>query len=620
MDSSSQKFKNIFKKKFSKKREADFNVDRKLVFSLGGSKIPNVKQLKYIGRYLNKKELWIIRASFVVIFTSLFFLGNNFYKKHLEIVPLREGEYKEALVGYPKYINPLYSMVSDVDNDIASLVYSSLFRRNKQNILENDLVEKYSISEDEKVYTFKIRNNARWHNGDELTVDDIVFTFGLIKDKNIKSPLRNLFTSTVIEKIDEDEFKFILTESYAPFLSHLTFGILPKVIWEHVPSEAILLAELNIKPVGSGPFKFDKFAKDKFGNIKEYYLTVNDDYYGNEPYINLEFKFFSSFEEAISALNNNEVNGISYLPRYLQADITTPKTYFYHKLTLPQAVSLYFNLTSNSLMSNGKIRQALAFSVNKDEIVNSIFPGEVYKLEGPIMQDSFAYNADIKKYDFSLEESLKKLAEEKWELTEVKQEDLAVIEGEDSAEKDKMRAVGPGKWLKKDGNFFAIKLIAVESDENIKVTDAIKSNWKKIGVNVNVEFVEQSKLAEQLEKKNYDVVLYSQMLGADPDPFFYWHSSQVSNLNISGFTDGEVDTLLEDGRKVLNEDQRKEKYVKFQEILMEELPAIFLYSKTYTYIQANIVKGFSLEKIYTPSDRFLNINEWYLKTGKKMIW
>jgi len=117
--------------------QRQINLDKKLVFSLSKARIPGLRQLKYIKRYLTKIELLLIYLCFLVILASLFFIGTRFYNTHLAIVPIKGGDYTEGLIGSPKLINPLYAYVSDVDSDIASLVFSSLFKRGRQAELVN---------------------------------------------------------------------------------------------------------------------------------------------------------------------------------------------------------------------------------------------------------------------------------------------------------------------------------------------------------------------------------------------------------------------------------------------------------------------------------------------------
>ena len=124
------------------------------------------------------------------------------------------------------------------------------------------------------------------------------------------------------------------------------------------------------------------------------------------------------------------------------------------------------------------------------------------------------------------------------------------------------------------------------------------------------------------KSRNFDALIYGEITGADPDPYAFWHSSQIgqSGLNIADYANKEVDKLLEDGRLSSGREARQEKYEKFQKIIAEDEPAVFLYSPNYIYVQSKKIKGFNIKSIILPSDRFSDIDQWYINTGKKIIW
>lgn len=571
-----------------------------------------------------------MKISFFVVFVGLIFLGTRFYLTRLQEVPLRGGVYSEGLVGVPININPLYVDANDVDKDIASLIYSKIFRRNKDGLLEKDLVSNYEISADGKVYTFEIRDNMHWHDGAPLTVDDVVFTFNAIKEPRYKSPLRTSFIGVEIEKIDEKKFKFTLANPYVAFLDLLTFGILPSEKWYQISPESALTVELNKKPIGSGMYKFDKLTKEKSGNIKEYDLVINDDYYGEMPLVNINFKFYSTVDEAIQAMNDGLIDGINYLPFDRQTEILAPKNFNFNKLYLPQLSILFFNQKKNASLADKAIRQALAYGIDKNEIVNSDLGGGAYAIDGPILPNNFAYNDQIKKYAPDMKKAGELLESVDWKIVEVTEkmvEDAEKnLESSDEAvmaDANEIVALGVGKWRKKGDKYFTIRLVTVDRAEYIRVADRVKSYWESLGVKTEVEIVPVAiSQSEVIKSRNFDVLLYGQVLGADPDPYLFWHSTQTNDggYNVANFQNKEVDQLLEDARQALKQEDRQAKYKKFQEIITEEVPAIFLYSPIYTYPQAKKIKNFNIKDILVPSDRFDNINEWYLKTGKKIIW
>ncbi|MDD4332536.1 MAG: ABC transporter substrate-binding protein [Patescibacteria group bacterium] len=612
-------------------------LDKKLIYSLSKSKIPSLRQIKYIKKFLSPIELWVVRISFIVIILSLILLGRQFYKNNLVVVPALGGMYTEGVVGTPKYVNPLYSIANDADSDLETLIFSSLFKRGKDGEITNDLARSYEISEDNKVYTVKIRTDAKWQgNLGNVTVNDIVFTFNAIKDSQYKSPWRPTFSGVDIEKVDEETLKFNLSEPYAPFLGLLTFGIMPQELWSQIQPETARLAELNLKPVGSGPYKFEKYVKDRAGNIKSFSLSLNEVYYGQKPNIeSIVFKYYASNEESIDALNNNDVDGISYLPSNLKEKIISQDSLNFHNLNSTRLTAIFFNLKGNSNLQDKKIRQALAEALNKSEMVSQIFSSNAHVIDGPILPSNFAYKNDIKKYKFDQEEAKKVFTNAKWLQAEITEADLAKaqedLKSEDSAlkkEAETKTKMGVGNWLYKEAsdktkNYFVITLTTVDNENYIKMAEAIKKYWEILGVKTEINVLSANQLPlEVIKPRNFEVLLYGQALGIDPDCYAFWHSSQISEsgLNISNFSNKEADQLLEEARVALKQEDRIEKYKKFQEIIAEEVPAIFLYSSNYIYVQGKTVYGFDMRNILIPSDRFNDIFEWYIKTSKKLVW
>lgn len=605
-------------------------LDKKLVFSLTKSRIPSLRQLKYLNKFLSPQELWLLRIGILVAVIGAVWWSVVFYIHNRQVVPIAGGEYVEGLIGAPKHINPLYASVNDADNDISQLVYSSLFKRGKNGELVNDLVESYKISNDQKIYTFTLRPDVKWHDGYELTADDVVFTFNALSDSQYHSPLRASFGGVRIKKIDQQQFKFILDSPYAAFLELLTFGILPAHLWSQIPAESANLAELNLKPIGSGPFMFVKFLKDKQGEIKEYILTPNKEYYGQVPLVNLKFKFFPNFAAAVAALNDNVIDGISYLSPEMKSDILRPQTYNFHKLFLPQLTLIFFNQAHNKFLADKAVRQALAFAIDRNAIINDILGGNAYLVDGPILPNSFAYYQDIKKYNYNPKEADRLLVNIDWRLVEVTDEDVAQAEEDINSKDEEVKkkaeailSVGPGRWRQKKGQFLVVNLKTVDRQQNKQVVETIRNYWEKIGIKTIVEILPAAQLQQEVIKpRNFDALFYALVTGPDPDPYAFWHSSQAGTggFNIADFTNKEADQLLEDARVTSDIKIRQEKYKKFQEIISEEEPAIFMYSPIYIYPQSVKVKGFDVKNILFPRDRFANIEEWYIKTGKKLIW
>lgn len=636
---------------FSKKKKtislASGEMDKKLVYSLSKSKMPSWQQIKYVGRVLTPKEFLTVKIFSFLIILSLGFLGFNFYHKHLKTTPVLGGKYTEGLVGAPQRINPLYSSINDADADISRLIFSSLFKFDVSGNPEKDLVDDYQISDDGKTYTFKIKSGAHWQDGNPLTVEDVFFTFQAIKDPAYNSPLKPSFTGIEAKIEGDNTIIFTLPEKYAPFLNLLTFGVMPAKIWGQIPPQSAPLADLNLRPIGSGAYKVKSWSKDKSGNIKIYNLTVNDDYYGKKPYIkDLVFKFFGNFTEAINALNNGETDGLSYLPKNEKSSLVAKSSLNLNKLAMPKIKAIFFNGEKNPALYDLKVRQALAYVSPREKIINDILGSEASPAYGPIPSESFAYNPNLEKYDFNLEKSTVLLSGAGWKKDNWTEADITALkEKEDKAtstsaltEEEKMKiAWGAGQWLfkeelidKKDKKntktkrtYLSISLTVLDDEESANTARLIMQAWEQLGIKVSLDLVSVSQVqASVIKPRNYEAILFSELLGNDPDSYFFWHSSQAGEggLNLSNYKNEEADKLLEEGRVALTKQERIDDYQKFQAMVNQDAAAIFLYSPFYTYPQGKRVKNFGVKTVATPADRFADINEWYVKTGQRFVW
>jgi peptide/nickel transport system substrate-binding protein len=603
-------------------------LDQQLVYSLSGSRIPSLKQFKYIKSYLNKREKMALQISLVILLISAVTFSLRFYSRHLVEQPVFGGEYMEGVVGTPKYINPLYASINDVDSDLVSLIYSSLFKKNAQGQLMNDLVEKFDVSADSKTYTIKIKANAKWQDGSPITANDVFFTFSAIKDQQYKSPLRQSFTGVEAQVIDDATIVFKLKEIYAGFPELLTFGIMPQEFWGQLTPNAVGLTELNLKPIGSGPYKFVSLLKDKNGNLKMYTLTANRNYYGGSPYIkDLKLKFYPSYEEALADLNNNALDGLGFLPSQFVNNQSDKSYLQYRQINIPQIKSIFFNLKSNDILADKKIRQALALMIDKNVIRDTVLNKNARVINSPILPENKFYSDDYKKYAYDMNGASKLIESAGWKLVDITADDLTKAEKDKSDKSESVKKyaqsvlmLGQGKWYYKNGTFLIIKLTTVQSSENPQVAEAVKQFWEAAHVKVVIEQVPPSQIqSDVIKTRDYEALLTGEILSGDPDMYAYWHSSQIGTegLNLSNYSNKNVDKLLEQGRTTIDQGKRMEIYKKILGDIAEDEPAIFLYSPYYEYIQNKKVKNVSIESIIDPHDRFSQIQSWYINVGKQ---
>lgn len=574
------------------KRQIDF--DKKLIFSLSKSRIPTREQLKYLPKFLGRQERLILMGLIFIFFVSLIFFGARIYFLKTEKLPDLGGEYVEGLVGNPQYINPILAQANDVDSDLVRLVFSGLFKYNEKKELEADLASGFEVSEDKKVYTIYLKDGVRWHDGENLTTSDIVFTIASIQDPQYKSPLYSSFKGVRVEKIDEKTVRFNLEEPYAPFLGMLTFGILPAHLWYNIPPQSANLAEYNIKPIGSGPFRFKSLIKDKNGNVKIYTLVRNEDFYGQKPFLKkLIFKFYPDYAAAILALENRNIEAISFLPQEFLESVKSKRWNKYY-LFLPQYTAIFFNQKNNEFLKNETIRRVLVLALDRLKIVSEALNKEGELVNGPILPGYVGYSSEIKKFDFNPTLAQELLEKEGFKLD--------------------------GGVRKKDDKVLKITLTTVDRPEYAKVAEIIKKAWEAIGIEVVVQNISGVGIQQEIIRpRAYEALLLGTIVSFDSDPFPFWHSSQVEapGLNLSLYANRKVDKLLEEARQIDNPEEKAKKYIEFQNILAEDIPAIFLYSPRHIYVVDKDVQGINISYINIPSDRFAGIENWYKKTKRK---
>ena len=510
------------------------------------------------------------------------------------------GTYKEAQVGQPHYINPILSSANDLDLDLTRLVYSSLFRLNDNLELENDLATDYQISNNGLTYTIHIRQDVSWHDGQPLTAEDVIFTIRSIQTQEYGSPLASSFQGVQAEK-GEDNYTVIFTlkQPYSPFLVNLTVGIVPHHVWENIPPKNASLAEQMLKPVGTGPFKFAEITtRRKTGEITEFRLIRNEGYYGKRPYLD-EFivLFYNSQEEATSALLSGTVDGLGFLPLSLAEKFEGRTSFKIEQLSLPQYFGLFFNESKNEALGNAGVRAALSLAVDRDAIVEKALRGYATALAVPIPKGPFNINIDETINDYDPEKAKQNLDEAGWKDTD----------------EDGIRD--------KDGKPLELKIATTEWPEYIATAQAIQEQWAQIGVATTIEQFGAGTIQQTIVgPRDYEILLYGEILPADPDPYPFWHSTQsrAPGLNLAQLKDAKIDTLLEEARKTNNIQERQEKYREFLARFTDLKPAIILYQPSYLYAHSTALRGQTITNVNLPSARFNEVEAWHIKT--KRVW
>jgi len=556
-------------------------------------KIDKKKLNNFISLLSEKKVRFLLGISLLVI--VIIFLLHFFNRSYMVEVPAYGGSVTEGIMGTPRFINPVFAQ-SSTDKDLTTLVYSGLMR-NVSNELVPDLAKEYSVSPDGREYTFILRDNIFFHDKKPVTVDDIIFTVNTIQDFLIKSPYRIRWEGVSVEKKDDKTVVFKLRQPYSGFLKNTTLGILPSHLWENVPPEQFGFSEYNIKPIGSGPFIFKSFKKDDSGIPTEYRFEVNQDFVLGRPYIDeITIQFYSSEEGLIKDYKNGNLNNISSISpsnvnALLEENGTSIQTY-----SIPRVFGLFFNPNQQGIFRDSKVREALQLAVDRESIINTIFYGYALPIGTPTVVLS-----EEKTFNFDKERATQILEKSGWKLNS---------------------ETGVREKKSKDGTIeLSFSLSTGNIPELIRTAQMIHDDLADIGVAVEIKVFEPGNLQQDvIRARDYESLLFGQVIEHPADLYAFWHSSQRNDpgLNVSSYTNSKVDEILEKIRVESDKDDRNKFVERFNGMITDDNPAIFLYNPMFIYVTDSKIKGISNLSINSASDRFSEIHKLFINTEK--VW
>lgn len=553
----------------------------------------NRRQVPHLLDGFSTKEIYtLIAALLLFVFSGGFLITQVFSQRGPG--PHAGGELAEGLVGQPRFINPVLSAASNVDADLSRIMFAQILKFDAEGKLAPDLAEALpTISSDQKTYTIKLKPGLKWHDGHALTSEDVEFTIQTIQDADFQSPLRPNWTRVKVEKVDELTLTIQLREVSASFINNFAVGIIPKHIWQGLASNNFRLSDANLKPVASGPYYVAEMKKTSTGTVRSLTLKPNRYYHLGRPYLNkVTFKFYDSYDTLLTAYQAREIDSLGFVPFDQKAFLSQNDNYSQYRMNLPQYQAVFFNLPKTPLLAEKAVRQALWLTVNREEIINQVYLGNSEPAFGPILPGSLGYNEAV---------------------AQASHLSLAEADG----------ILSKAGWVKdasgvrvKNNKPLEFRLMVNDVPLNVKTAQLLQSQWGQLGAKVNLVVVGENELEQDyIRPRTYDALLFAENTGADPDPFPFWHSSQSHDpgLNFSGFNNANADKLLTEGRQTTDASARAQKYSEFQQIVNDQLPAVFLVRSIYIYHVPNKIQGISLTNLIQPSDRFTDIHKWYIQ-------
>lgn len=521
-------------------------------------------------------------------------------------VPSHGGALTEGVLGPARFLNPLIPM-SQADADLTALVYSGLMRALPDGSVIPDLASSYQISEDGTSYTFTIREGATFHDGAPVTSADVLFTIQRAQNPNIKSVHRADWEGVAVAAPDDYTVVFKLPRAYAPFIQNTTMGILPKHLWEPVTAEEFPFSPLNTRPIGSGPFMIDKVETSSTGSITRYDLKPFKDFALGTPYLRrISFIFFPNEDALIQAFNQGDVDSVagisaSELNTVSRDDITI------RTVPLPRVFGVFFNQGRSAVLADISVRRALDQAIDKERLVQMILNGYGVGIDSPVPPHVLSLE--------SMSSPARGVASSAFT-----EETLAAARSTLEKGGWKFNAE-TSSWSNSKQGELAFTLATADAPELTATAQAVAAAWNELGVKVNVQVFPISELnTSVIRPREYDAILFGEIVGRELDVFAFWHSSQRNDpgLNLALYTNSRADTLLSQARTATSPEDRKKLYVEFAELVKDDVPAVFLYSPEFIYAVPSSLGGVGLGLLTGPAERFLSAYSWYMDTEK--VW
>ena len=502
---------------------------------------------------MNKK----IKALLLIIFILILYEA-LFSQEKAEVKKLKP-DYGDALViGSIADASILIPMIATdvMSHEVAEHIFLGVVKYGPDLKIIGDIAERFEISPDQKTITFYLKKGVKWEDGVEVTAEDVYFGFKLITSPEIPSPYASDFLEVKDFKIiDPYTFKVTYKRPFALALpSWGNIVVLPKHILEG-KSLDYLRNVFGRKPIGNGPFKFEKWKTQQ-----EIVLKYNPLYYKGRPYLNyIIYRIIPDPTTLFMELKSGGIDWISLTPlQYLklQRESKLKRKFNIYKYSSFSFTYIGYNL-KHPLFKDKKVRKALCYAINKEEVVKGALLGQGIPAYGPYKPDTWFYNKKIEKScPYNPQKALELLYEAGFKK-------------------------GKKGILEKDGRPFEFTLLVNQGNlSRLLAAQIIQRQLSQIGIKVNIRVMEWTTLIHQfIDTRRFEAVILGWATGPDPDLYDIFHCSKIKSpgLNFVSYCNPELDKLLEEGRYTLNKEKRKKIYYKVQEILAEDQPYTFLY-------------------------------------------
>lgn len=502
-----------------------------------------------------------------------------------EITPAKGGNLTVAIRN-PKTLNPLYNEDHSIDQ-ILRLVFEPLITLDDTLKPVPNLAESWEMSQNGTTLIVNLRRGITWHDGTPVTAKDVVFSMETIQKSGETSIYKRCVQNvSQYTEIDAHTVRITYNQPFSGALYALYFPIIPE---HYYRGETMSSSAKNMQPVGNGAYRFESFTP-----MKTLLLQANENWFKGATYIDTitamvtpdkETDLYAFDQKQLDVAITDVVDWEKY------SEMGETETYEY-MTNYYDFIGLNFN---HSLFQDKRLRQAIAYSIPKERIINEQYLGHAVAAKTPINPNSWLYEAEGNEYTYHAETSKALLAQAGWE---------------DSDEDGILDQVIDG--MKQDLSFHM--MVNKENMERVQAAYEIQTELQEIGIQLIIEEVEFDTYTSRLETRDFESFMGGWRLSLIPDLTFAFHTSQAeTGTNYISYRSQEMDNLLQQAFLAQGDSGMKKAYKDLQQYIAEELPYISLYFRTSAVLTSNRVRGNvqpTMDSIYG------NIQEWFIYERK----
>lgn len=458
------------------------------------------------------------------------------------------GTLVAAIAGEPDQLDP-QSTTSYFSFQVLENVFDTLVEPDVNLEMQPALAESWDVSEDQLTWTFELRDDVTWHDGSDFTADDVVYSFNRIIDEELSNSWR-LSAVESVEAVDEDTVEFHLNAPAPNLLANIGgFKGMAVVQQENVES-----GEIGQNPVGTGPFAFESYASGS--SIQ---LTANPDYWGGAPAVSgVEFQFITEPTTALAALESGEVHWTDNIPPQQVAALAESET-----VELGQVGSNdYWYLALNQArepFGDVRVRQAISYAIDREAITEATMFGNATVNQTAIPESS-AWYTEYDRYSHDPEQATALLEE---------------------------AGVDPAS--------LSIEImVATDYPETVQAAQLIADQLGQIGVGAEIRTLDFGAWLDEQGQGNFDMLMMGWLGNIDPDDFYYGqHHSEGAN-NYQGYSNPEVDEMLDQARTETDQEARKALYDEIATTIADDASYIYLYNPDVVQAWSPDVEGYEV--------------------------